>query len=354
VLVLRGHHIPYPPSALGLMRGLGLEASARFAWGLLASRTTKRWETDRANLSDGGDVGFEAFVRARAGDAALQAFYRPYVEKVWGLPGDQLSQTVAKSRLSTASPLAALTRLVSHRRAEFLYPPGGIGTITDYLRQQLEKLEVEIHSDTPYRAEEHEGRTVLFSGNLSDLVDCDLQHRGLYLIYLEIPVPRLSEHDTFYAPESDAWFGRVSELRNFSPALGKPDSTCVVVEIPEGRWGSDQQFNQEPKLSPLLDQLDAAGIVPRRFRPLAVEQHFLPRVYPMYVRGWVDQWRKTLARVAELGNVFPFGRQGLFLHCNIHHCVGMATDLVQQLLSGGDAAEWSRRAAGYLALRVRD
>jgi hypothetical protein len=59
-------------------------------------------------------------------------------------------------------------------------------------------------------------------------------------------------------------------------------------------------------------------------------------------------------RVIALGQVFPFGRQGLFLHCNIDHSVDIAAALVGHLAAGGDPKGWIDQTRGYLELRVRD
>ena len=46
----------------------------------------------------------DATFAARVGGPAYEAFYRPYAEKVWGIDPTELSQTVAKKRLSTTAP----------------------------------------------------------------------------------------------------------------------------------------------------------------------------------------------------------------------------------------------------------
>jgi len=104
VLVLQNRRIDYPPSVAGLMRGLGARQAAQFALSVLLRKPMARWESDRVSMYSDGDIGFESFVKQRVGRAAFESFYRPYVEKVWGLPAKDISQTVAKSRVSTASP----------------------------------------------------------------------------------------------------------------------------------------------------------------------------------------------------------------------------------------------------------
>ena len=96
-LILGGRQIPYPPSPKSFLQGLGLKRSLSMAWGLLTRpnrlRSFRSWEKDRSRIPY-KDEGFESFVVQRVGHAAYSGFYRPYVEKVWGLPPCDISQTV--------------------------------------------------------------------------------------------------------------------------------------------------------------------------------------------------------------------------------------------------------------------
>jgi hypothetical protein len=87
---------------------------------------------------------------------------------------------------------------------------------------------------------------------------------------------------------------------------------------------------------------------------LESRQTFLPRVYPRYFRNWYDEWEETLETVREMGQIVPVGRQGLFLHCNMDHCVSIAADAVDHLAAGRSAETWIDRCPDYLDLRVRD
>jgi len=366
VLLLDGRRVPYPPSALSMAIALGPRRSLSLGLGL-ATRSDKRrafatWEEDRR--SDDDDQGFEAFVRARVGDAAYDFFYRPYAQKVWGLCPAELSQTVAKKRVSATDPLRLVrgvaSRVVARARGaplergdHFVYPPGGTSSLVAWLERKLEDLSVSVETGAAF---EHDpsGPNVLFAGDLADLVDTPLEHRGIYLVFLALPVSRISDIETYYSPDERHWFGRVSELSNYSPSLGRPGETILCVEIPEGAWGRGRDFASGEALISLLDQLEGAGIVPRGMRPIEVRQRFLPRVYPLYRRGWRRQWRETMDRVTALGNVFPIGRQALFLHVNLDHCAAIAEEAVGHVLSGGDARSFIDRAERFLDLRVRD
>jgi hypothetical protein len=126
----------------------------------------------------------------------------------------------------------------------------------------------------------------------------------------------------------------------------------LCLEIPEGRWGRGVDF--VASTDQLVDQLVGAGIVDRGARVLAAEQRFVPDVYPLHLRGWTDAWRSGLDAVAQLGRLFPIGRQGLHLHCNIDHAMAVARAAVEHLTAGGTAATWPQQAERFARLTVRD
>lgn len=374
VLVLRRRHIAYPLRLLGFLRGLGLPQAARFGLGFLTRPTALHkfasWEHDRASLdtSAQADLGFARFVRERVGEGAYQAFYRPYAEKVWGLPADELSVSVAKKRISTAQPLTVLQntlqQAILQRRQPpptFAYPRLGMGALIQTLYAQAQAAGVRIRLGRRFTTADRTDprwRYILYSGQIAELLPAPpspLLHRGLYLVYLAVSAQALGPVDTFYVPEDRYYFGRVSVPHNFSPDLiqnGMPQESVLCVEIPEGRWGQTHDF--VGRLDILLAQLRDAGILPKGVRITAARQIFLPHVYPLYRRGWLWEWQKTMQTLAADSRLFPMGRQGLFLHCNIDHCVQIARDVSAHIDAGHSSSAWIQNAQRYLDLRVRD
>jgi hypothetical protein len=357
VLLFADRRLPYPPSALSLLRALGLRTSLSIAKAL--SEGARRcafqgWERARAATGDDVDLGFERFVTERVGERAYLAFYKPYAEKVWGIDPADLSQSVAKKRISATRP-TALLRSIGGRLDRFIYPAQGVASIIGYLEEQLARAGVRIECGRPFRREEARESPVLFAGHLRDLVDTPLEHRGLYLVYLALPERRIAAAETYYSPDPRYWFGRVSELQNYSPALRREGETILCVEIPEGALGPGVDFSLGDRLTELLFQLTRAGVLPRSAAaPLEVRQRFVPFVYPLYRRGWIGTWREAMRQILALGNILPFGRQALFLHCNLDHCADIAAAAVAHLEAGESAERWIEKAAAYLEIRVRD
>ena len=88
-----------------------------------------------------------------------------------------------------------------------------------------------------------------------------------------------------------------------SPSLTADQGDVLCVEIPEGRWGRGQDFTQS--LDTLLEQLVDAGIVSEHCPLLDATQIWIPRVYPVYHRGWFAQWKKALDDLGDLGEILP-------------------------------------------------
>lgn len=362
-LILNGHHLQYPPKMGDFLRGLGWQTGLQMGWGFAtrprALQQFLNWEQDRRHQED-DDEGFETFVLERVGQAAYEQFYRPYVEKVWGLSPSQISRTVAKQRVSTSSPWQTLLGAVSNRfqpaAPHFLYPRQGMAALLDHLHEQARAHGATIQLGkqvTRKTLQTTDASAIFYSGHLSDITETPgLSHRGLYLLYLAFPRGSIADIDTFYAPESDYWFGRVSQPEQFSGDLRHDEKQVLCVEIPEGRWGPEQSFDAQ--LPTICHQLQQAGILPHNAPLLAHQQLFLPRVYPMYTRGWVQQWQQAIGSLHDLPPLYPIGRQGLFLHCNMDHCVRMAQEAVLHFTEGKPAVEWHQQVHRYLDLRVRD
>lgn len=358
-LILGGRQVAYPLEPLGFLRGLGgrgaLELGAGFALRPGRWRRFMHWEQERKR-SSADDEGFEEFVLARVGTAAYQRFYRPYVEKVWGESPRRLSRSVAKQRVSMRSPLLALLGSLRGQQPTFLYPRQGMGQIIATLRSRLAALGVPIHFGRPatldaLAAVPH--RKILFSGHLADLGASGLEHRGLYLVHLSVPDDAVGHEDTWYVPDDELWFGRVSRVDRFSPELRSKNEAILCLEIPEGRWGPGVDFTS--RSDELLEQLFRAGILRRPSSCIDLRQTELRRVYPLYRRGWHQAWEQSLTHLAAIDpRIVPIGRQGLFLHCNIDHCVQIAAEAAAHVLSDAPAGAWQAHARKYLEFRVRD
>jgi hypothetical protein len=59
-----------------------------------------------------------------------------------------------------------------------------------------------------------------------------------------------------------------------------------------------------------------------------------------------------MRRVAKLGNVVPFGQQGLFLHAGLDRRADLAEAAVAHVAAGSSATSWIDKAEAYLKIRA--
>ena len=73
---------------------------------------------------------------------------------------------------------------------------------------------------------------VLFSGHLSHLApDHGLDHRGLFILHIALPRGSVGQTDTFYLPEAQFKFGRVSQPARFSGDFSDPDVDVLCARL---------------------------------------------------------------------------------------------------------------------------
>jgi len=333
-IIIGGRHLPYPLSVPALVGALGVRRGARFALGFVRA---PRWR----DLGE-GDAGFEQFVVARVGRAAYEAFYLPYARKVWGLDPAELSQSCAKQRVSTAAPWRAL----AGGAETYLVPTGGFDAWIAALVARAVRAGARL---TLGAADgDADADAVVFTGHLGARAQApELGHRGLALAWLRTDA-RLGATDTWYCPDADLPFGRVSHVGRFTAAPGAEGLLCV--EVPQGAGPPD------PALDPasLGEALASAGILPRGAAVTGVGRAWLPAVYPLYRRGWRASWRRAVDAVCGDGRTWPAGRQGLWLHCNLDHAMATAEAAAAAIVRGDAAARWPDQAARFLDWRVRD
>lgn len=339
-IVLGGRAFGYPLAATDLARSLGWRAGLRLAAGFVAA---PRWQS-RSGADQ--DVGFAQFVIARAGRAAYEAFYRPYAEKVWGLDPADLSQTCAKQRIAAAAPWQKLR--AANTEHQFLLPVGGFSGWISTLHAQAIAAGVSVRTNC---VAVPDADAILYTGHLGQLAGepaCD--HRGLQLVWLRCHGPVLGPTDTWYCPEPQFAFGRVTHVGRFNPDPAAQGLLCL--ELPLGQRATC--IDWQPLAKSLEAQLQAAGIVTPQHTTHWVARRDLPAVYPVYRKGWQAIWRSAMQRACANGHTWPAGRQGLWLHCNLDHAMATAEAAVQAVVAGQTSLAWPQAAQQFLQLRVRD
>jgi protoporphyrinogen oxidase len=384
---LHGKVLPYPPSALDVVFGFGLSDARRFIGDFVRARMRRRSVADESD-------DFESFVAGRLGRSLYERFYKPYAVKLYGTSPRAIARDAAAHRVRkfTFSGLRDdVKRRLRNGPPEYLYPAHGIGQLADALRIRFANnggrllfvsgVEgLRIKDDRLVAAVDvktNDGRAVTLEADAVistiplDVVHrlvvlesdkgapptFDLQWRGLRLLYLITRDKIPSDHETFYFPEPDVVFGRVSELGRYSPFLNQSsDRAALSIEIPctcgDETWNApDDRLTER-----CVTELQQAGIL-RTPLSGAVEcsSRKLRAVYPVYDLGWRPRFDRIYDRLRSVTNLYLIGRTALFLHCNIDHCMTMALALVRHLRAPDEGrSEWARIQQAFFDYRVRE
>ncbi len=359
---MAGSFLAFPPSPAGLLRALPASVSARLARDLLTSplRHARRARHDQRDT-------FAEVVRASLGPTLLDAFYGPFVAKLWGLPPDALDGELARRRVGARRP-SDLVRKVVRRTPQgnvFWYPTRGYGRICEVLADAAVAAGAHIECNAKVervavRADdvavvaggrEYVGGAVWSTLPLPVLARIaggpasDLGFRGLTLLYLALDRPQWTEFDAHYLPEASVPVSRISEPRNYRDSVHDPaDRTVLCAEWP-CTVGDEIWSAPAAVLADRLRTATARESLPID-DPVSVEVRRVPNAYPVYDIGFaerfaaLDEWARTLEP-----RVLTFGRQGLFAHDNAHHALASAFAAVDALRADGSFDDLSWRAA---------
>lgn len=330
---------------------------------------------------------FAEVVRAGLGPTIADAFYRPYVTKLWGLPPEELTGELARRRVSARSAAGVLSRLVPRRAAAtakrtFLYPRTGFGAISEALADAAVAAGADLRLGTPVdRLVLDEDAITVGSGSEevgagrvwstaplpavarwaepappSAVLDAvaGLTLRGLVLVYLVVDRPRWTEYDAHYFPAADNPVARLSEPKNYRDGPDPADTTVLCAEVPADV--GDATWEATPEA---LGELVRAALVRLGLpdpSPVGVEVRRLPRVYPRYRVGHEADLVAVEAWAAAHPRLLTFGRQGLFVPDNTHHALAMGAAAAAALAGDGsfDERAWRTAREGFRDHVVED
>jgi|SRR5215469_6249918 len=386
LIFLQGKALPYPPSALDIVFGFGLHDALRFIGDFVRARLPARVVADRVE-------DFETFLVTKLGKGLYERFYKPYAIKLYGTSPRRVSKEAAANRarkFTLGGIYGDLKRKLRHRRPEYLYPANGIGELANSLRVRfvrnggnllfISRIDrFRIKDDRVIHAVDittNDGKAVTLEADvvistipldvLHQLVVLDreggahphfnLQWRGLRLLYLITRDKIPSEHETFYFPERDVAFGRVSELGKYSPFLNQDSGRVVLtIEIPCSYGDETWNAADDRLVTSCIKELQRVRIL-RTPGSSEVEcfSKKLRAVYPVYDLGWKERFNRICDRVNSIENLYLIGRTALFLHCNIDHCITMALTLSKHLEANHSRDEWKRIQQGFFDYHVHE
>jgi len=375
----RGRFFDYPLRPFSALAGLGPITGARIMGSFAYRHLFPRRPEDN----------FETWVSNRFGEVLYSIFFKTYTEKVWGIPGSQISADWAAQRIRNLSlGRAVLNALgiggggkVASLIEEFQYPRHGPGQMYEAMADQAQRrgASIQLHHEVT-RVNHSAGKVVsvvagsaggeveypvgnlISSMPLTELVfrlspqapsEVVAAARSLrYRSILTVNLVLRQEHvvpDTWvylHAPEVQA--GRIQLYKNWSPEM-VPDAAMNTVGFEYFVWEGDSMWNRPD------DQLREMAMADLRSLglgdPAVVEDCFVVRyakAYPVYDLTYQGPLKAIRDYLGRFSNVVCVGRYGQFRYNNMDHSIMTALLGVRRLL-GESVDPWAVNAdAEYL------
>jgi protoporphyrinogen oxidase len=350
-ILFRGRTFDYPITAGGALSGLGPVESARVLASYLAARV--RPVRPEASLAD--------WLVNRFGRRLFETFFRPYTEKVWGMPCEAIGAQWAAQRirgLSLQSALADAFRRGSGGQrtlaTEFLYPRLGPGMLWERMRAAAEAAGADFRLGHRLLRLRHDGaavRQVELAGPrgpvalaashvvatvpLRDLVPAlepalppgvaqaaaALRYRDFLVVALVLEGPDPFPDTWLYLHDPGVRAGRVQNFRAWSPDLvPEAHRSCLGFEY-FCSAGDELWLSPDPDLVRMaLADLAAIGFggAGRLVRGHVIR---VRDAYPVYGEEFARHLAAIRAGLAPLANLQVAGRNGMHRYNNMDHSI---------------------------------
>jgi len=181
-----------------------------------------------------------------------------------------------------------------------------------------------------------------------------IDYRAMVLVYVQLDHTRFHATDAHYFPEEDVSMTRLSEPKNYRDGPDPEGQTVLCAEL--ACWPDDDTWlASDAELGEIVAaSLEEQGLPAPQVRSVVTRR--LPRVYPVYPVGVRELIAPVLEWTESLERFVNFGRQGLFVPDNLHHCLEMGSAAAAAMRSDGsfDRRRWARSVDDFASHVVED
>lgn len=152
-----------------------------------------------------------------------------------------------------------------------------------------------------------------------------MRYRDQVYLFLTLDRPRVTGDQWIYFPESHIPFGRVSEMRNFSPKMSPSGKTSLFIEF--FCFEGDRIWNMEKEglVKCAMEWLERLGFCSRNdLRASYLMRR--KRAYPIYDVAYKEYLGTVMEYLDGFENMHPIGRPGRFRYNNQDHSIEMGIE----------------------------
>ena len=324
---------------------------------------------------------FEEWVSRRFGRRLFEIFFKPYTEKVWGIPCNQISAQWAAQRIRGLSLSRALWNSIFAQRdgavktliQQFEYPRLGPGMLWERVAEIVEARGGQVRrSADAIRVLHRSGRVtgvVVQAHGLEETIACDalissmpigelaarldppapaevraaagrLAHRDFISVALIVNRAEVFPDNWIYVHAPDVRVARIQNFKNWSrDMVADPAKTCLGLEyfctVDDDLW----RLSDADLIRLAAEELERIGLVnSSEIEDGAVFRQ--PKAYPVYTGEYAAYLTTIRSFLNSLSNLQTVGRNGLHMYNNQDHSMLTAMLAVKNLL-GEQHDVWS-------------
>ena len=297
-----------------------------------------------------GEESFESLVLARFGAGLNELFFKPYSEKLFGIPASEISADWGRRKIRVAGLRDMVRRRSKLYFRDFHYPRrGGYGAISERLYAEVEgwvRLGSRLVGVRPAAGGGYECRFADAGGaervESFDLLvntlplnlfarlfglDLSLRFRPARITYLLVARPRVTANHWFYFADRDFMINRVAEFKNFVDDGTHADRTVLCCEVTDLA-----EFSVER----VVAELERAGVL-KAGEVLDAKVIEIAHAYPVYDRGYEAQMLRARDFFAAHPHVHHVGRHAQFAHKDVDEIFDEAKRLARRIISDRDS-----------------
>jgi protoporphyrinogen oxidase len=387
-LYLDNRFLPYPPDFFNTFRHFGLLNMVRFAGSYLWTRASRM-------VSPPEEENYETMMEHAFGAALYRAIIKPYTEKTWGMAAKELSEDVARARIS-AGGLASLARRLFLQEQkgretslkEFLYIKGGIENLGIHFKGILESKGVRFLLKSPVRGIETNSappvKIIYKEDNSEKVLDADfcfstiplpelvsiirgkpgeaeirktaslLEYLSMILVFIRVGKDGISGDTWLYFPQGDLIFNRGYEAKNFDRGMGQTSESLLCLEITcrknDSLWNTpDETIGKRTCVDIVKTGLVKEGEI------LETRIARITHAYPVYDIDYRAKLDRIWSYLKEIPCLISLGRQGLFHHNNMDHSIYEGMMAAEYLAEKENPpSDWYMDEGQFRKLRIVD
>ncbi len=360
-----GRYFDYPLKPVNAMFGLGMLTSLQIL--------LDYWKEKVKNaLTPPEIISLEDWVVSQFGRKMFDLYFKQYSEKVWGIDCKDISQEWVAERIKGLSLWEAIKngftkvsgKSLKTLADEFIYPPYGIGQLSDNFKEGIEEAGSSVMTETRVIKVNHEnfnvssitvesngkqydieGKEFISSIPLTHLAKIlqpaapadvmeaasKLRYRDIVIVTVMLDREKVTDLTWLYFPEKDMPLGRIHEPKNWSPYMAPEGKTHVVAEFfcfkDDKIWSS----SDEELTAITVENLEKLGFI-KESEVIDSCVVRAAKAYPLMEVGYREPYEKIMQYIENFKNLRPIGRGGLFKYYNMDRAMESGIEVAEEIL----------------------